>query len=243
MGIRSRVLVLLTLVLAVVAGPLVPRAASGGTAVAVSFGGTVNPPTAGITLPPNVLAGDALSGSFSYNPSQLGSLGVYTFTNATPSASVLFVVPTPGYTPAQFSDLYSPGATKTYTITITDSKSGPGATLDIHALTDGSTINKANAFVDIILTSKTYTGKLALPTAIGATPTTTDISSFLTSPGLLKWDPDGIGLTATLTQFNGFGVQSIPEPSSLFLGSIGLAAGTVLGLLSRRKRIAVARTA
>jgi len=219
---------------------LIPRAVGGGT-VAVSFAGTVNPPAQGITLPGNVLPGDTLSGSFSYNSGQLGTLGTYNFTNSTPVASLLFIVQTPGYTPSQFSDVYNAGPTKTYTITITDAKSGPGATLDIHALTAGSTINKPNAFVEVILTSTTYTGKLALPTPIGTTDTTTDISSFLTTPGLLKWDPDGTGLTATLTQFDGFNVQSIPEPSSLLLAGIALATCTAGFLIARRKEAVASR--
>jgi hypothetical protein len=232
---KARVFFESTLLVSLIAGSLTPLASGSSTSVAVSFGGAVNPPLPGITLPTNVLQGDALSGSFSYNPGQLGTLGVYNFTNSTPSASLLFVITTPGFTPSQFSDLYVAGAGKTYTITITDAKSGPGATLDIHALTAGSTINKPNAFIDVILTSKTYTGKLALPTATGATPTTTDISSFLTSPGLLKWDPDGVGLEATLTNFNGFNVQSIPEPSSQVLASLATTICAVGVVFNRRK--------
>ena len=233
---RSRAFLPVTLLLSLIAGPLLPSAFGGSTPVAVSFGGTVNPPTQGITLPGNVLQGDSLSGSFSFNPAQSGLLGVYNFTNSTPAASAQFIILTPGFTPSQFSDVYVGGAGKTYTVTITDSKTGPGATLDIHALTAGSTINKPNAFVDVILTSKTYTGKLALPTATGAIPTTTDISSFLTSPGTLKWDPGGIGFTATLDVFNGFGVQSVPEPSSLVMASLALVTCTAGFLISRGKR-------
>jgi hypothetical protein len=243
MRIRTRVFLPATLLLSVFAGPLIPRAVGGsGTTVAIPFAGSVlaEPPGSTIVLPPNVLAADGISGSFSYFSGQSGLLGVYAFTNSTPAASLIFAIPTPGFTPSQFSDVYKPGAGILYTVTITDAKSGPGATLDIHAQMSGGTINKPNASADIILTSTTYTGKLALPTAEGATPTTTDISSFLKTPGTLKWDPDGIGFTATLTQFNGFNVQSVPEPSSLVMASLALVTCTAGFLISRRKVAAVA---
>jgi hypothetical protein len=126
---------------------------------------------------------------------------------------------------------------------MTDNKSGPGATLDLHVLTQGSTVSKPNAFVDLILTSSTYTGKLALPTAIGATPTTTDLSSFLTTDGTLKWDPDSLGFTATLTQFYGVDVQSVPEPSGLLLASLALGICGAFVLYSRRRSAAASEKA
>ena len=67
MRIRAQAFLKATLLLSLLAGPFIPIAFGGSTA-AVSFGGTVNPPASGITLPGNVLQGDALSGSFSYTP-------------------------------------------------------------------------------------------------------------------------------------------------------------------------------
>ena len=219
MRIRARAFLPSTLLLSFVAGPFIPSAPAGN--VVHLFGGNVDPPAAGITLPGNVVTGDVLNGSFGYNPLQSGSGGFYNFTGS-PGQSISFIVVTPGFSPP-FSDLYQNGS---YTITVTDAKSGPGATLDIHADTIFTKPNTTTgtAFVDLILNSSTYTG-LALPNA-------TTITSFLTSPGTLMWDPDPLGLTATITSFDG---QAVPEPSSWLMGIVAVLICTVGFLISRRK--------
>ncbi len=204
---------------------LLPDAAA--TSVNISFSGTVNPAPTGITLPGNVAAGDSLTGSFSYNASQTGSKGVYSFTG--PIQSFLYSIATPGYNPALFSDQYS-GSPSTFTITIKDTGSG-GATLDVHCLTiGGSESPKAGGgTIDMLFTAKTYSG-VALP----QTQTAFDNAFAPTSLPLptLTWDPDGIGFTATISIVDGV---SIPEPSTLALGLVALGlciAGFVIG---RRK--------
>jgi hypothetical protein len=204
-----------------------PNAAA--TTVNISFSGTVNPPSAGITLPANVETGDSLSGSLSYNPSQTGSKGVYSFTG--PIQTFLYSIMTPGFNPALFSDQYK-GSPAAFTITITDTTSG-GATLDVHCLTvGGSESSKAGGgTVDLLFTATTYSG-LALPQNQAAFD-----NAFATSKDprpTLTWDPDGIGFTATISLVDGF-FFSIPEPSTLAMGIIALALCSARFAIVRRK--------
>jgi len=110
--------------------------------------------------------------------------------------------------------------------------------MDVHVTTTGGTgVTKPGSFFDLVLTSTTYTGGTALPTATVAGPSTTDISSFLTTKATLVWDPsaaDGTAqdFTADITNFNGV---DVPEPSSLVLAIVGMATCTGGFLISRRK--------
>jgi hypothetical protein len=210
---------------------LVPDAAA--TSVNISFSGTVNPPAANITLPSNVAAGDSLTGSFAFNPSQTGTKGVYSFTG--PIQNFLYSIATPGYNPALFSDQYK-GSPATFTITITDTASG-GATLDVHCLTiGGSESPKAGGgTVDMLFTAKTYTG-VALPQTQAAFD-----NAFVTNSAAnptLTWDPDGIGFTATISIVDGI---AIPEPSTLALGIFALAICAARYVFVRRAAAACPR--
>ncbi len=238
MKIVPRVFLQSTLLWALVVGCLVPDADA--SSVNTTYGGTVNPPSPGITLPANVQANNAITGGFSYNPLQHGVNGVYTFTGTGPAQSFSFSIQTGG-TPALFSDAF-PGGSALYTITIKDTGT-KGATMDIHAAMTGGTSGpaKPNAFVDLLLTSTTYTG-LALPANQTALQ-----SAFLSAPGHLVWDPPAvtpfdstgtIGFSATIDIFNG---QVVPEPSSMVLAIAAMATCTVGILTCRRKAAAVSQ--
>jgi hypothetical protein len=226
MKIAPRAVLRSILLLSLVTGTSMP--ASAASLVTVTFAGTVNPQVPGFPFPGNVEQGDFISGSLSYNPSQFGNKGsgLYTFSSTSPSSQTLpFQVVTPGFTPATFADEYFTGA---YTIQVRDTGS-KGATLDIHAVTvyqQSAGPPPVFATVDVILTSSTYTG-LALPTS-------TTISSFVSSPGTLIWDPPFAAFTADLFIING---QVVPEPSSLVLALVATGTGCAGFLISRRKGV------
>ena len=213
MKIKARVFLQSTLLLSLVAGSLAPDAVA--SSVNTTFGGTVNPPSPGITLPANVQANDVITGGFSYNPLQHGVNGVYTFTGTGPAQSFSFNIQTGG-TPALFSDAF-PGGSAVYTITIKDTGT-KGATMDVHAAMVGGTSGpaKSDAFVDLFLTSSTYTG-LAAPHNSGCPPEFLHGDHRTTGLG-----PAGrhavdsttmIGFSATL---NGISIGvTVPEPSGL----------------------------
>ncbi|MFI5457560.1 MAG: hypothetical protein ACHRXM_19125 [Isosphaerales bacterium] len=234
MKIAARVFIQSTLLLSLVAGPLVRDAVAGSSTI-TSYGGTVNPLTqaqiqAGITFPGNVVAGDAITGSFGFNSTQFsGSItsGIYTFTGSAPlGQSFSLNVATPNTSTGGWSDFYGANGAM-YMITMTAKGSNTPATMDLHVSTVGGPgVVKPGAFIDLTLTSTTYTGGKALPTA-------TTISQFLTNSAALNWDPPGgsQGFTGTIDNFNG--VQT-PEPSSLVLAIVAMAT-TGGFLIARRK--------
>jgi hypothetical protein len=227
MKFKPRALLRSIFLLSLAAGSSMPASAAG--LVNVNFAGTVNPQVPGFAFPGHVLQGDFISGSFSYNPSQFGNKGsgLYTFSSTSPSSQTLpFQVVTPGFTPATFADEYFTGA---YTIQVKDIGS-KGATLDIHAVTIfQQSVGPPPVFatVDVLLNSSTYTG-LSLPTS-------TTITSFLSSPGTLTWEPPLLAFTADLFIING---EVVPEPSSLVLAFLATGTGGAGFLFSRRKGVA-----
>jgi hypothetical protein len=227
MKLAARACIQSTLLLSLVAGPLLRHAVAGSSTV-TSYGGTVNPALPNTSFPGNVMAGDAISGSFGFNSTQFsGSIttGVYTFSGSAPlGQSFSLNVNTAPLNPAVWSDFYGANGAQ-YKITMTGSTT-PGAKMDLHVSTNGgSGVTKTGAFIDLLLTSQTYVGK-ALPTA-------TTISQFLTNTATLTWDPPGgPSFTGTINNFNG--VQTTPEPSSLVLAIIAMA--TTGGFLWRRSR-------
>jgi hypothetical protein len=105
---------------------------------------------------------------------------------------------------------------------------------------------KTNAFMTLALFSTTYTGGLALPTALNSTPSSASISAFLNVPAQLTWDPgpvsgqqDGQGWLGDIDQFNGL---TIPEPSSFILMSVALATCGA-GMAISRRRLAKSKAA
>jgi len=241
MKIAARAFIQSTLLFSIVAGPLLRHAVAGSSTI-TSYGGTVNPLTqaqiqAGVTYPGNVMANNAISGSFGFNSTQFsGSIttGIYTFSGSAPlGQSFSLNVNTSPLNPS-WSDFYGANGAQ-YKITMTGSTT-PGATMDLHVSTVGGTgVTKVGAFIDLLLTSQTYVGK--------ALPTSTNIGQFLTNSTTLTWDPPGSqspggsqGFTGYIDNFNG--VQTIPEPSSLVLAIVGMA--TTAGFLWRRSRGGVA---
>jgi hypothetical protein len=233
MRIAARVFLQSALLLAVVAGPLVSDAVA-FTSVVVSYNGVVNPQVPGVNFPDNVEAGDAISGSFGFTASQFSnpSTGVYTFSGSSPEGQTLSLnVSTPGYNPATWSDSYVAGGA-TFMITMSQPTSQE-TMMDLHVLTSGGSVAplKPDAYVDIVLTSTTYTGSgLAGKNAL---PTTSNIGAFLNNSATLKWDPPGEGFTGYINTLDGV---LVPEPSGLVLATVAMVMCTAGFSISRRKR-------
>ena len=232
-------------------GPTVVRAGSATvtTLSAPKFTGAVTGAAPGTVLPPALsgLTNPALTGSFAYDPSQLGSstpgkdpitgLANETYVFTTPASiheGLSFNVTGTG-----FGDAYTNGA---FTITITD-LTGGGAKLDIHAITavqkyvSGTSGPTEQAYIDLVFTAAKYSGT-ALPT------TTTTLALFNLTNGVLTWDPmtplgqEGLVGTADtdLTQLGGPGGPITPEPSGLVLAAIAVTTGSAGFFFARRKR-------
>lgn len=218
MRITARVYIQLTVLSCLVAWLPVPDAVAGS--LVTSYNGTVNPQVPGDTYPGNVKVNDAISGSFGYIASQFSGnavTGIYTFSGSSPEGqSFTLNVSTPGYTPSIWADGYVAGGA-TFTITMAQPKAGE-TTMDIHVLTSGGSppSTKSNPpFVDLLLTSNTYTGGKALPSTLAT------LGEFLTTTATLTWD--GPTFTGTITAFNGIETQSVPEPSSLVIAVTAMA--------------------
>jgi len=233
MRIAARVFLQSALLLALAAGPLVSNAVA-FTSIVVSYGGVVNPQVPGVNFPDNVEAGNAISGSFGYTASQFSnpSTGVYTFSGSAPEGQSLSVnVSTPGFNPATWSDSYVAGGAA-FMISMSQPTSQE-TMMDLHVLTSGGSVAplKPGAYVDLILTSTTYTGSgLAGKNAL---PTASNISDFLITSATLKWDPPGEGFTGTINSFDGD--PTTPEPSSLVMAVTAMAACTIGFWIYRRK--------
>lgn len=234
MRIRRRAFLCPSFILAFSAAVVGAAPTRAGVVLTASFDGTVTGPSGtGVSLPPGVSAGNSFTGGFTYNTGQVAtaSSGLYTFTTVTTGNSQAFSFNVLG---TGFGDAYSPSF-GTYTIKITDNVlvgSTKETEFDMHAITEvqktvsGST---EQAFIDLVFYSTTYTGT-ALPSTSAA------FSMFNLSAGQLTWDPFGdIGFTGPASVNTLLQSGSVPEPSSIVLGIIAMATGTVGFFMSRRK--------
>ena len=221
MRIRARAVFRPMLLLFVGAVLLVPDASAGQ--VTITFGGTVTGTGTGISFPPNVQVGQSISGYFTYNVPASGTNGTYNFAGT--NQSLIFSIPILGNT-STFSGQNSNVAPKnTYTVKIVDT-GVKGATFDVAA----DLINaagKTGVTCDILFTSSTYTG-VALPASSAAFS-----AAFAKTTAKFNWDPGGLGIAADINIING---EAVPEPSSLVLAVIGMAACTVGSVVVSRRR-------
>ncbi len=226
------------LLAALMAGILVPSVEAAGVLVIGSnYAGYVSGTATG-TYPADVATNDLISNSstFDYAPSQAGlpTGGKYIFTTTTQqqTASVAVNYPTPNdFNSSGWSANYVEGVSGA-SFYVQMSKSGSTVTMEIFASTNGGTgTTKSGAYIELFLTSTTYT-TATLPT------TQAELNEFLTTTAKLVWDPPPIsgqgnppGLDGVVNYFSQTG--SVPEPSSFVLAAI---ASCGLGLvISRRK--------
>jgi hypothetical protein len=234
MRIRARILFQSIVLTAVAAGLLVPEAVGGG--ITVQFSGTVGGTTG--TFPANVMTNDAIvNSSFAYNtaqtPNDNETNGIYKFTG-TGQTFALFVdtpVPKGAFTATTWGDDRLSGGT--FAIDMSKVVTGSTTTTTMQVVLQtagGSADSKTGASVTLTFTSTIYTAGLALPTA-------TTMVDFLATAGKLEWDPGGSSFFSNDLGDYVLNGQSVPEPSSLVLAGIALAA--ISGGYLIRRRIAV----
>lgn len=230
-----------TLILALAIGPI--GRASASTVVAYNFSGTLKTVT-GLT---GAVVGDEITGSFSYDSSQTGSVstGLYTFTGSSKVHTFTFKIFNSSGQQI-FTDSYTGDATTAtgglYQAQVAYNGSA-GTTLDL----TGDTITKYDGGIgttgiayDLTLTDPTNKGPVG---GYGATnnlvlPTSSILNSdFDLTSGYLSWDPPGLSFTTNALVLTD---ATVPEPSGLLLAALGLSTG-VLGSLVARRRSSGAR--
>jgi hypothetical protein len=219
-----------TLLLFLVGGPMIrPLSAS---IVSYNYSGTVVMVSSQAQTATGVKVGDTLTGSFTYDSTQSGSGGLYTFTGSSKVHSFAFKVFNSAGAQV-FSDQYSGNVTAYYAIQLAFSSS-TGTSMDIM----GDTIYKQGLGVTGPGPPPAFSLTLSNPTNAGGysathlpLPDTTLIKNFISTTAVLNWDPSGQTIEALV---------NIPEPSGLVLGSIAIATW-VGGCVIVRRRLGASR--
>jgi hypothetical protein len=228
MGIRAGVLRYLTLLLIFAIGPLVPTVCAGS--VAVNLTGTIQSASPDAITATGVAVGDPITVSFSYDPTQVGGGGTYTFTGSSKVHTFDLVVHD-SMGNQVFHDFYTGNITALYVIQVTYGFTSNmlypgvnGTELDIN----GDTLYNQGLGV-----SPGFDLSLFNPGNVGTSPTnplpdSTLINNFTSNGTLLTWGVGNQTFTAT------FNFQSVPEPSTLLLGIVGIVT-TTLGFRNLRR--------
>jgi hypothetical protein len=235
----ARVLVQATALCILAAGFGAPRSLAG--TISFKFAGTITSVSPAATTATGVVTNDTITGTFAYDPTQTGSstTGVYTYTGSSKVHSFTFNIFNAAGAQV-FSDKYSGNTTAFYELLVTYTNSANGTTLQLM----GDTIYKqghgvtgpgpppAPAFDLTLFNPKNIGYSAGGPLPL---PTSTTINNFVATTGQLAWDPDDQSFTASIPIFINL---SIPEPSSLILGTIALGVCAASLLVSRRQRCA-----
>jgi hypothetical protein len=231
MRISASTLVPSTLLVCLVASPLVPELSA--ATVSVSYSGTITSVSTLATAHTGIIAGDTITGSFAYDSTQSGSLttGIYTFTGSSKIHTMSFKIFNANKVQV-FSDSY-PAATAFYQALVASSAANK-TTLDLvgdtgYKETLGVTGPGPPPGFDITLFNPTNGGGFT-PTNLPL-PNTTTISNFIKNTGSLKWDPSNEQFTAHLT----FSLQTVPEPSTLAMSTLAIVTCTIGFRLRRRE--------
>jgi hypothetical protein len=232
MSISPRAFLKLTL-LCLVAGTFIPRAAASTLPVSYSYSGSVQSVSQDFENATGVVAGDTITGTFTYSPAQpeTGNTGLYNFTGSTTYAH--------SFTLAIFSS-----GSQIFSDQFTGNTSGNA---DYYAAqvtynTSGTTFTISGDTAATVLLGYTYEKQGVAPYNLTLTdpnnaggytannlpiPTSTTIKDFVGSTANLAWG-DGYTFGATITQFQAI----VPEPSSLVMAITGclLGAGGIVRL-------------
>jgi hypothetical protein len=246
MRITARAFLHPTLLLSLVAGLVVSGAgASSASTLTVYYAGTVTSVSSQMITDTGVVVGDTLSGMncfFSYNTNQLGSLGVYTYSGSNPASNPHnFSVAIFNSSGAQqFADTYTgdyaTGSPDYFVIKMTAPVTSPSTPAEFSLMGDttykaGAGFNHSHGTTDynLVLQDPSYTATTAPPL-----PTSSTITKFTANQGTLTWDPAGDAFTANIFEFSSSPI-TLPEPPSLVMAVIAMAACTAGFLISRRK--------
>jgi hypothetical protein len=226
--IRARAFIPSALLMSLMAGPLVPEL-SAATLVIENYSGRIVSVSAAATEATGVIVGDTITGSFSYDSTQTGSSGSFTFTGSSKAHTMAFKIFNSSNQQV-FTDSYSGNVSAYYLAKLTYISSTAGTTLDLK----GDTVYKQGLGVtgpgpppafDLTLSNPNNGGGYTASHLPLPTPST--ISNFISSPGTLAWDPDGQSFVAD--------IYMVPEPSSLILAILALVTCTAGFLVSRQR--------
>jgi hypothetical protein len=242
MKVKLGTLLFTSATLLLVVGPLCP-AVSAASVVAYSYAGTLVNVSPAAESALGVANGDYVAGTFSYDSSQTGTAGVYTYTGSSKVHTFkLTVFTNSSMTTQLFTDAYSGNITAFYRNVVAFS-STTGTTLTI----EGDTIYKqglgitgpSNPAFQVVLPNPTNAGGFSATNL--PNPTTTLIKNFLNINNGPKifWDPvtpqgGTQSFQVDITQF-AQGLNGVPEPSSAVLAGFGMAACGAGVVVSRRK--------
>ena len=240
---KARAFFRASLLSTLLAGFVVPAvSASSTTVVAYSYAGTLTEVGQQAGMPVadgglGIAVGDYITGTFSYDSSQTGSGGIYTFTGSSKVHTFGFAIYTNSSKTTQlFTDKYSGNITAYYADQVVYNATSKATSLSLL----GDTIYKSALGIsgpstpafDLTLNNPTSAGGFS-PTNLPL-PNATVVKDFIGTSGLLAWDPNGLNFQAEITQFVP-GLQGVPEPSSLVLAGVGMVTCTVGVLIARRK--------
>ena len=230
MRISYRVFLRSTLLLSLVAGPFMP--ALSASSITYAYSGKIQEVSAAATAATGVVVGDKISGSFTYDSSQTGSGGIYSFTGVSLAHTFnLNVFNSSGA--LQFPDSFA-GGSSYFSVNVSYRAASSGGT---YVEVQGDTKYKQSLGVSGPGPPPAYYLVLFNPTNAGGysatnlpLPNSNLINDFVKTTGVLNWDPHGQSFSADITQFT-----AIPEPSSLILSIVAIATCAAGRLITRRK--------
>ena len=233
METRTRVFLPATLLLMVVAGPLVPTVAAGS--VSYDFSGTVVSVSPAANAATGVAMGDRISGNFAYDPTQTGSNGFYDFTGSSNVHSFTFTVSDTGGNQV-FTDFYSGNVSAYYAISViygfTSNPQYPGVNGTELDITGDTVYNQARGFSGPA--NPGFDFSFFNPGNVGTSPSnplpdSNVIQNFVNNAAVLAWGQPDQTFTAD------FNFSVVPEPSSLLLGILAILACTMRFLVRKRE--------
>lgn len=254
MGISRRALLQTTCMVALTLAMWPAKSFGTVTLAGENFYGNVTAVNPSFPNYPNVKAGDWITGTFTYDSSQTGTSGLYTFTgtSAEPTAESFAIriwnsaSETLQYDSDSFSgNNTSPGDYFTIKLNYRTVANG-GTTMVISADTIGSPANPAvvltltdptNAYT--YGTNDTLTGtysatNLPLP---DQNTLTKDFTVSTTKPGTLTYgDPLCADIIGAYPLGGVYPLSAVPEPSTMVLVVVSVAIGTAGSWVSRRRR-------
>ena len=235
---KLRAFVRVSVLFSLLAGPFVSAASAASTIVAYSYSGKLTQVStqAGSTL--GLAVGDYITGTFSYDSALPGIAGVYTYTGSSKAHTFSFTIFDPTGKTQLFTDKYSGNVTAYFANNVVYNTTANGGT---HLSMLGDTIYKSalgisgpsNPAFDLTLNNPTNAGGFTPSNLPNPNPTV--VKSFVSTSGLLDWDPNNLRFQAQITQFKP-GLQGVPEPSSLVMAGISFTTCAAGFWFARRKR-------
>jgi hypothetical protein len=235
MRFTAHIRFLLASLLLVVAGPLGTEADAASTLVNYAYAGSITSVSPLATQKTGVVAGDTITGTFSYDSLQGGNptTGQFNFTGS--SLTHTFTLTVFNNQGKQvFRDSYSGNSTAYYFTQVSFMNSSL-TTVNFEGDTiykQGLGITEMNGFTAFNLALSDTSGQGGFTPTNQPLPTPTTIKDFVSNTGTLTWDPPDQVFVASITQF----VDLTPEPSSWVMAAVAILVGSAVTVRSRRSQ-------